>query len=280
MAVSTAAADTLHPARAPGSDFYYASLYHRPALRETLRAAAALRAELLAIPASCSDRGVAHVKLAWWHDELARADGSAPRHVLTQALQPLFAREPAWRETCLGLVERLNDALSATERGDEDALRAWFDALHGDFAQRLARLATPRLALADATVRAIAVDTELLRAVLELRAQRQAGPLPFDHATLARHGLSAGQVRDARRTTALGALVSDTLTTRRDRLVAAIAALPRHQRRHARLAVTGARLVLRATALTLADGAAVLERRVEATPVDKLFIAWRTRYVG
>lgn len=269
---------TRHPAVAPGSDFYYASLYHPAPVREQLRAAAALRAELLGIPPGCSDRGVAHVKLAWWHEELSGTQ--APRHDLARALRPLFEAEPAWRARYLALVERLHDALAAAAPADEPALRAWTDNLHGDFAGPLARLARPGLAVDDSVLRELAVDTELLRGVLELRSERRAGPAPFARTTLAGHGLSVASVVEATHTAALGALVEAELGARRSRLAASVAALPRRQRRAARLPVTLARLALRAAALTLADGAAVLERRVEPTPVAKLVIAWRTCYLG
>jgi phytoene synthase len=280
VAVSEPGTGESHPACAPGSDFYYASLYHPLELRDTLRALAALRAELVAIPVSCSDHGVAHVKLAWWHEELARTAGEPSRHALTRTLRPLFAHEPAWRATCLALVERLHDALSKTACADEGDLRASFAALHGRFAVQLAGLAEPHLELAADSLSELAIDTELLRAVLELRTRRRAGPLPFDRATLARHGLTPAHVQEATQTAGLGGLVADALVARRDRLAARVAVLSRPLRRRARLPITLARLVLRSADLTLADGAAVLERRVEATPLDKLLIAWRTRYVG
>jgi len=69
---------TEHGAIVAGSDFYYASLYLAPAERERVRVLEALRRAIGDVAGQTSDRGVAHVKLAWWQEEVERLAAGVP----------------------------------------------------------------------------------------------------------------------------------------------------------------------------------------------------------
>lgn len=70
----------------PGSMRWHSLLYAPAPARDRLAAAFALEAELREISRGTLDHGVAHAKLGWWREEVARVAGGAPRHPLTVAL--------------------------------------------------------------------------------------------------------------------------------------------------------------------------------------------------
>jgi len=262
---------------AAGSSFYYASLYFPPAVRNELRLLEALRRAITSVPAQCSDRGVAHVKLAWWREEISGlADGRA-RHALTRALLPLAARQPALPAAFGALVAGTDDGLGAGAPVDDAALHAQLTATHGGVLGVLAACAGAPLE--DDTL-ALAVSAERARTLHCLHDERRDGLLPVSATSLTRHGLSAAAVRHGEQAAALRALLGDELAALHSHLHLAIAALPRPRRRRQRLFITLARIAARHLELTLQDDCRVLERRLETTPLERLWIAWRTARWG
>ena len=161
-----------------------------------------------------------------------------------------------------------------------DVLDSVLDTLHGP----------PVRALIDETGGAPEVElpallrlarlVERANALAALRRHRDGGWLYLSRATLESHGLTPDQVRHAARSNELGSLVNAQVAHPLGSLEDALGKLPRQARRRQRLVTTLARIAQRRLALTLADGCAVLERRVDPTPVAKLAVAWRTRWLG
>lgn len=269
--------DAFDIAPPPGADFYYASFYFAPRTRATLHLIEALRRELLEIPESCSDRGVAHIKLAWWREELAASPETAPRHHLTRALR---STAPALVPTFRELAEGVAGGLGAAPPEDDDALDGVLDTLHGAPVRALIEQAGGVCGADSVALLRLARLVERANALAALRRHREGGWLYLSRATLEQHGLTPDQVRHAARSSELGSLVHAQATHLLDALDASVNALPRRRRRQQRLVTTLARIAHRRLALTLTDGCAVLERRVDPTPVAKLAIAWRTRWLG
>lgn len=80
-----------------GTPQWYAWLFTPAPARQTMALLFQLEAELRAIVIAPRDHGVAHLKLQWWRDELARLAAGAPRHPLAQALAQIAPdRTAAW----------------------------------------------------------------------------------------------------------------------------------------------------------------------------------------
>ncbi len=262
---------------APGSDFYYASHYLDAAARERARIIEALHRELARIPASCSDRGVAHVKLAWWREELSADGGASARHPLTRAAAPLLAEEPTLRAVFVRLVDAVDASLLEPRLADRAAVIAAISALHGEVWTALAGAQPHAEAIPPQRLCAL---TELAYALCDLRHHRAGGTLYLADDALARHRLHVEDIRTATSSDALRVLLREELGTVHEQLAACVAALPRALRRRQRLFTTLARIRLHALRLTLDDDCSVIERRVEPTPVHKLYLAWRSARLG
>ncbi|MGR8922061.1 MAG: squalene/phytoene synthase family protein [Gammaproteobacteria bacterium] len=267
----------------PGSDFYYASLYAAPAARTRVRLLEALRQEIADIEIECSDRGVAHVKLAWWRDELGRLEQGTPRHPRTRALLP--APDAAGRivAAARALVDGIDDNLRPQTLPDGAAVRRHVAAIHGPMLMLTSEIMAAPREPADtpmSAVAALAVEVECAYALLGLRRHRAAGVLYLGADALERHGLHGDALREARERDRTAALLDAELSRIDTALAAGVSALPRALRRRHRLPVTLAQIQRRAIALTRGDGCRVFERRVEPTPVHKLWLAWRTARLG
>ena len=271
----TGVAEWLPP---PGSDFYYASLYHAPAARLRLCALEALRQEVARIPASCSDRGVAHVKLAWWREEIEHLAEGKARHAISHAV---LAHEPtpgALAAVARRFVDAVDDSLLDPVFTTRTAVYEALDAIHGEM---LLTMLQPHGATACADrVRRIGALVETAYALCRLREQRRHGVIPLAEEDLAPHGLDREQVREAQHSDQVAAALAPALRALHRALEDAIAELPAARRRELRALITLARIQLRVAALTLDEACPVLERRFELTPVHKLWLAWRTRYFG
>lgn len=262
---------------APDSDFHYASFYLPAAARRPTRALQAWREVITTIPAACSDRGIAQLKLAWWRDELDRLATGGARHPLATALVPVVAARPA----LLPALARYVDAIATTLLDRVPATRgealSVVETLHGELFSHLLAVAggNPTSSLIE-----LACLVEAAYELRNLRQHRRAGLLLLADADLARHGLSAEDVRQARDSHALVPCLAEVYAWLLAALDTALAELPRTARRSQHLLCTQARLVRAALALSLADGCLVLERRIELLPMHKLWLAWRTRYLG
>ena len=264
----------------PGSDFYYASLYLPPTVRHEVSVLEACRREVARIPKTCSDRGVAHVKLAWWRDEFERLNQSAPRHEITRHLALIAAANPDLIDIYGALVERVDASLAEPNlKSRETVIDAIRDLYGPIFRQIVLRSGTYDLEITDRLVD-LACRTELAYELTDLRQHRRGGPLFLSQEALARHGLTVDGVRQATSSAELRALLADEIDAAAQALSAAYDELPRSLCRQQRLLCTLVNIMRRVLRLTREDDCRVLEHRIELTPVHKLWIAWRTRTFG
>ncbi len=267
-------------ALAPPDDFYYASLYLAADARRAARALEATRRAIVEIPRECSDRGVAHLKLAWWQDEVTRLAAGAPRHPLTQALASSHARWPDLGVALEALIAATLASLAEPRAPHRAALLATLRAQHDAIAARYLDLGAAPPGDARETLQDLAARVELAHALRGLRQHRRGGMLYLADDALRAAGLNVEAVREARASTELEKLLGAECARLRDELRAGLAAVPRALRRAQALPVTLARCAEEALGLTLADGCRVLEQRVELLPTRKLWLAWRTRHLG
>ena len=264
----------------PGSDFYYASLYLAPNIRHEVNVLEACRREVARIPQTCSDRGVAHVKLAWWREEFERVSDSSPRHKITRALAALAVTNPDLIDIFATFVERVDASLSEPKLASRAAVMDAIRDLYGDIFRQYVLVSGTYDLETVARLVELACCIERAYELTNLRQHRRSGVLFLSQDVLARHRLSVDAVRQAADSSDIRELVGDELENTLQALHSAWAGLPRALRREQRLLCTLASIVQRVLQLTLDADCPVLEQRFELTPVHKLWIAWRTRVFG
>lgn len=267
----TAAADYLPR---PGSDLYYAQRFVPSPLRLRLALLEALRGEIARVPASCSNPAIAVTKLAWWREELARLAAGQPRHALTRALLPWRAGRKALPAAAMALVDGLTRLVEGVRHPDRAARFAAFDAAHGPLWELGNALCAP---LDTAGVRQARLLGSRIEEAYALRDTRHfiasgAALLAQDSVTAMEQAAAGARFDDA---DWYARVIAIDVAACRTALAAGLDALP--ARRALRPLATLARIALATLEEVSADGCRVWERRIELTPVRKIWIALRER---
>ncbi|MGB1882640.1 MAG: squalene/phytoene synthase family protein [Gammaproteobacteria bacterium] len=261
-----------------GSDFYYASLYYPPAHRDTLHALEAIRREITRIPSTCSDRGVAHTKLAWWYDEFEQLESGTPRHDFTKALSVVMSDCQQYAKSFQTLVASVDSSLVPGTFDDRADVLDHLKGIHGEICVLMAGMGNGDERFEDQIVE-LSCLTELSYEMRGLRLHRNAPTLCLPQAALRRHGLTPDHIRSAVTSAELRQLIADEMAWLQAALAERLSALPRRTRRTIQMVATLGMIQHRALTLCLADGCPVLEERIELTPLSKLAIAWRNRWI-
>lgn len=255
-----------------GSSLYYACLFHGDAAQRGLYALFALYQELLDSFLAASDPGVARIRQEWWREELALLQSGSPRHPVTAELHTLAGISGLEVGTLRELPDAVESLFPVSDTGD---LATWLD--------------RPGIAAFWRTAAGLAggdgggaAETGVLLARLEqlqhLPAVLRLGLDPLPGKLLAAHGLDRDALLADPGGTGAAALFADLVTA----LAAGLdTAWQRGKAEHTpRFVLVMNRLGAALCREIRRDGHALLQRRVALTPIRKLWIAVRTRFVA
>jgi 15-cis-phytoene synthase len=263
-------------AAASGSSFYYSFLFLPPERRRAITALYAFCREVDDVVDECTDVGVAAAKLAWWRNEVAALFAGTPQHPVTKALVPAVER--------FGVTQaRLNEILDGMAMDLHHARYPDFAGLErycyhvagvvGLLAAGIFGYANPQTLRYAETLGTAFQLTNIIRDVGE-DAHKNRIYLPQDE--LARFGVSAADILDARQTEGFGRLMAFQIDRAKDYYERALALLPAEDRKPQRPGLVMAAIYRTLLDEIRRDGAQVLAHRVALTPIRKLWIAWRT----
>jgi phytoene synthase len=263
----------------PGSDLHYAMLYVPVELRERLILISAVKAEIEAIPLMVSDRGVARVKLEWWRLEADRLEQGKPSHQLTQS-----CRDHAWAnfEFCCAirsLVAGLDDELSGQTRDKRTEQSMWYEQTYAPIYKFKANLqhSIEGDQLRNATDLGLCI--EIVYSLLNLRSLALGGIRRISNESLVAARCSWDEIQSSKKSTGVVRLLESESKTVIDKIIALHASADRAaQRRHLAL-YTLSKIVLQAVLEMKNDGFRIWDHRIELTPIRKLWLAWRTRFI-
>ena len=267
-------------AAASGSSFYYSFLFLPAARRRAITALYAYCREVDDAVDECTDPGVAHTKLAWWHDEVERLYAGRPQHPVTRALADVITPYGITREQLETVIAGMAMDLEYNRYPDFATLQVYCHRVAGVVGLMSARIFgySDERTLEYAAELGLAFQlTNIIRDVGE-DARRNRVYLPLDE--LARHGLDAAQIVHGADSPAFRALMAEQVTRAIATYDRAYAKLPEQDRK---AQLPG--LIMAAIYRTLLeeirdDGCRVLTHRTSLTPVRKLWIAWTTWIKG
>lgn len=244
----------------PGSSLYYSILYQRQTDKNVLYALHAFHNELTGVLNDCSDPGVAHIKFAWWQEELQRLANGQPRHPVTQAL----AKTGLPHESLLLLgriVEHYDKHVDLQQPADYRELIGFLRHGPGAFWQLLAN-----------TIGHKHSDTPAIMA----RLGNQFGYFNVlqeqpRHIQLQRYYYPQDEAREM---TDKASLYNLQLHRLEDELASLAEQLPRTDYSSQRHALILARIIAHTCRETRRAGSNLLQQRVSLTPLRKLWIAW------
>jgi 15-cis-phytoene synthase len=265
----------------PGSDMHYALLYAPSHLRDHLALINALKSELSAIPVSVSDPGVAHIKLAWWLNEVERTSNGDPTHQLTKSYVANYAHKLDISSALGALIAGLDEEIGGRQFSTRNDQIEWFDRTFGPTYQaQMSLMADP-----DADVGEIANVVELGRLIeigysllnLRISSRRNLRRVPSD--SLFSAGCKWDDISSGQAATAVATLLFSESEFVLDKLAAIHHALARRTQRAYLPLITLSKLVQFTLMEMRDDGCRIWQHRVELTPIRKLWIAWRNRFV-
>ncbi|MCE4059892.1 presqualene diphosphate synthase HpnD [Pandoraea sputorum] len=261
----------------PGSALYYALLQLPPSKRDAAYAAHAFCQEISDIHSAVHDPGVAHAKLDWWRQELARLFAGNPAHPVTRALLPVVQNSKLSRETFEAVLHGAEMDLSQMRYLDFAGLTHYCDAAGGAPAELTSQVygfddpQTPALA------RALGHAITLGRRVTDAGVDARSGYVYFPIDELQRFGVTAADIQNGKYSPAFVELMKFQHARARKTITDAAAAIPKQDRRKQRPLLALAALQLALMDEVAASDYQVLHQRIDLTPLRKFWRAWRAR---
>ncbi|VVD66645.1 squalene/phytoene synthase family protein [Pandoraea anhela] len=261
----------------PGSALYYALLQLPPSKRDDAYAVHAFCQEIGDIHSAVHDPGVAHAKLDWWRQELARLFSSHPAHPVTRALIPVVKRLNLSREAFEAVLHGAEMDLSQMRYLDFAGLTHYCDAAGGAPAELASHVYGFDDPQTPARARTLGHAITLGRRVSDAGVDARAGYVYFPIDELQRFGVTAADLQNGKYSPAFVELMKFQHARARQAIADAAAAIPKHDRRRQRPLLALAALQLALMDEVAASDYQVLHQRIDLTPLRKFWKAWRAR---
>ena len=262
-----------------GSSFHYSVLFLPAGKRSALTCLFAFWREIKEGAEDCSDPALGQIKLDWWRQELAAAFSGRGQHPVTRALFPVAARFDLPRELLLELIDGVESGLFKNRHADFRSLQDYCGRTSGLAEQLAARI----LGLNDPSslqhAQELGIAFGLTHVILNLRSDAKRNRILLPQDQFVRSGVAEEDILNLRETENLKKLIEfaiDKAENCYNRATSKFSAAERKAQR-ARLAL--AAIYRSQLGEIREDGCGILRRRVELTPVRKLWLAWTT-WVG
>ena len=261
-------------AASSGSSFYYSILFLPQDQRRALTALFACFREIQDVARECTDLAVSRIKLQWWRQELAAAFSEQARHPVTRALLPcvgLFSLPP---DELQKIVDGVETVLAQKPHADCASLKAYCRSTYGVAEQLAARILGVHDPNALKRAQELGLAFGLTDIILNVRedARRNRILLPQDE--LARFGVTAADLLNLRETDGFKKMIEfaiDSAENCYNRAISEFPAAERKAQRGRRVLAAINRALLREIKK---DGCRILRRRIDLTPLRKLWLAW------
>ncbi|KRT55954.1 squalene/phytoene synthase family protein [endosymbiont of Ridgeia piscesae] len=260
----------------PGSANYYAIRFSPRNGREQIGLLFAWREELLRIARECSDAGVAQARLEWWRSETANACRGHARHPLAQALIPLVSDEKLPLALFDQMATAMKRQLAGTPSSDWAELQQHARQLDGSFCELLARsLQTPEDKIESA--RQIGAYCWLVGTIHNLGWELRQGRYLLAHEPLQQYKLTPDKLLLQKYAQETAAFIDEALETAEQWRQSTTQHLERHPLPALRPGLNLYALAHRHQRLLAQEGAKILQRRPELSPLE---ILWHTVIAG
>lgn len=261
----------------PGSALYYALLQLPPSKRDPAYAVHAFCQEIADIHAAVHDPGVAHAKLDWWRQELARLFSGSPAHPVSRALAPVVQQRGLERATFDAVLHGAEMDLAQMRYLDFAGLAHYCDAAGGAPAVLAAHVYGFDDPQTPASAHALGHAITLGRRITDAGVDARAGYVYFPINELQQFGVTAADLQNGKYSPAFVELMKFQHARARLAISEAAAAIPARDRRQQRPLLALAALQLALMDEVAASDYQVLHQRIDLTPLRKFWRAWRAR---
>jgi phytoene synthase len=267
-------------AAASGSSFYYAFLFLPRPQRQAITAFYAFCRAVDDVVDGVSDAAVAHSKLQWWRQEVARTWAGQPTHPITQALHPHVPAYGIEPDQLLAVIEGCELDLRQARYPDYTSLQRYCHLVAGVVGEVSARIFGQTEAGTTTYAHTLGQALQLTNIIRDVGEDALRGRiyLPIDE--LQRFAVPAQDILQRRYSDAFRRLMQFQAERAHALYDAALAALPAADRRAQKPGLMMASIYRTLLREIERDGFAVLHQRIALTPLRKFWLAWRVQALG
>lgn len=259
-----------------GSSFYYSFLFLPKRERRAVTALYAFCREVDDVVDECREPALAHIKLAWWREELVKARTGQAHHPVTRALAPFLPEI----DSDLELLPLIIDGMEMDLTQNRYRSFAELESYCYRAASVVGLLVAKILGYSDpATLdyaRDLGIALQLTNILRDLREDYGRGRIYIPLDELEQFGVPPRVFAQSAIDEPLRALLRYQAERAEGYYQRAFAALPEVDRYQQRGGLVMGAIYHALLNEIVADGYRVLEYRVALTPLRKLWIAWRT----
>ena len=259
-----------------GSSSYYSFLLLTPERRRAVTALCAFCREVREIADECTDAGVAHTKLAWWRQELARLFAGVAQHPVALALQPAIQPFGIKHEDLAAIINGVEMDLRQNRYLDFAALEQYCQHVAGAAGLTAASIFGYSSEQTLAYARTMALALQLTHVIRKAGEHCRKGRIYLPLSELQQFEVSASDILHARHSENFARLMSFQIERAERYFVAAIEQLPDIDRRAQRPGLVMAAIYRALLKEIASEDCKVLTQRTALTPVRKLWIASKT----
>jgi 15-cis-phytoene synthase len=263
-------------AAASGSSFYYAFHFLPPPRRRAITALYAFCREVDDVVDEVHDEAVAHTKLAWWRQEVARTFDGSPQHPVAQALVPVVREFSLPQEHLQTIIDGMAMDLVQKRYLDFAALELYCHRVAGVVGLLSAEIFGYTNPSTRGYARDLGIAFQLTNICRDVGEDARRGRIYLPQEDLARFGVAASSILRAEYSPAFQSLMKFEFDRATDWYAKAIAQLPPEDRKAQRTGLVMAAIYRTLLREIARDGYRVLDRKTSLTPVRKLWIAWTT----
>lgn len=268
-------------AAASGSSFYYAFRFLPRGRRQAMTALYAFCREVDDVVDETEEHQVAHARLAWWREEIARLFAGKPEHPVTRALAPHVQTHALPQDSFLDIIAGMEMDLKFVRYQTFQDLQYYCHRVAGVVGELSARIFgfTDPATLRYADQLGLAMQlSNIIRDVGE-DARRGRIYLPIDE--LQQFAVPAADLLACCQTPAVATLMEFQIERAERLYLAAWQTLPPADRKSQRPGLLMAAIYRSMLAEIRLEGASkVLQQRLSLTPLRKLWLAWKTWTFG
>lgn len=263
-------------AAASGSSFYYSFLFLPPPQRQAITALYAFCREVDDVVDECSDPEVARNKLLWWRQEIDRMPDGAPQHPVTQALQQVSRQFTLPVENLHDIVDGMEMDLDRTRYEAFKDLNLYCHRVAGVVGSLSAEIFGYEDRQTLRFGHALGMAFQLTNILRDVREDALRGRIYIPMEEMQHFGVEPGDFLQAQTNDRLRALLVAQWERARDAYEKAYGLLPECDRYRQRASLIMASIYRALLDEIRRDNFALLEHRVELTPIRKLWLAWTT----
>ncbi|MEN9587856.1 MAG: hypothetical protein RIT15_1431 [Pseudomonadota bacterium] len=267
-----------------GSSFYYAFLFLPKPKRAAITAFYAFCREVDDAVDETTDAGIAATKLAWWRKEVSEAFAGQPHHPVMLALLPALTQlglESIVRaEHLLQVIEGCEMDLTQTRYLDQPNLDRYCHLVAGVVGEVAAHIFGQQDVQTTAYAHTLGQALQLTNILRDVGEDARKGRIYLPVAELQKFDVKAHEILNAIHSERFVALMRDQATKAHQLYDAALALLPKEDRRAQKPGLMMAAIYRDLLCEIERSNFKVLDQRISLTPLRKLWLAWKVQAFG